>query len=535
MKTPMHKTLALILALVLCLGVLAGCDTKPADETTKPAAQSTTAPAANDTTAPTEPEAYSFEGKTLDVYAGHAANMPGTPLDGFIKETLGINIEWKTVGEAGVEALLTEKVTPSLLFTTGGLGSGYTTYGRYGAYVNFWDYQELMPNFFALFNDESDPTMVAYKQTYMASEDELYVIPVFLNGDVQRSAWIYRDDIFKELNLEVPTDWDSFVEVLRAIKKAYPDSYPFTMRASGGIFNDISEFANQFGVNYSANAAVDPGTTNYYDPATTDEMRNMIKCIRQLIDEGLMNVACLGYDTAMWMEAMAKGESMITYTKAFQLQNMENAGIQANPDFSLNWFNNIELFDNPTVPHENRPNTVQSYAWYATTKCADLELALRYLDWMYSEEGMNLMSWGIEGQSYTVDANGNKAYIEGFDKTYMARYQESGLIDFAATLAGYPHEKTQAMILDTMAAAQAGGWEKTKVTLGWSTDEQLIIDTYHQGWVDDKKAGIAKFMLGEWDIDDDTAWQNFKDTLAAYHVDELLACYDAAHARATAK
>ena len=528
----MKKALALILALVLCLGVLAACgETKPAE--TKPAE---TKPAETKP-AETEPAAYSFEGKTLDVYAGHSSAMDGTDLNKFIEETLGIDIQWKVLPEAGMEAALTERVTPSLVFTTGARGAGISTYGRYGAYVNFWEHQEWMPNFFALFNDETDPSMVAYKQSYMTSPDELYSIPVFLGGDVQRYAWMYREDIVNELNLELPTDWESFLNFLRAMKTAYPESYPMTMRSSAAsVLYSMSEFAQQFGVNYSGNAARDPYTENYYDPGVTDEFRNMIKCIRQLIDEELMDEACLGYDTAKWQESFTNGTSFVTYDKAFQLSNLEPAGKQLNEKFSLGWFNNIQFFadaDN-SVPFQCRDSGVQNYGWFVTSKCADVELACRYLDWLYTEEGSNLMSWGIEGVSYTVDADGNKQYIEGFDKTYMARYQESGLIDFTATMAAYT-PKCQEMILDTMAAAAAGGWEKTKITLAWEPDEQMLIDTYHTGWTDAKSQHLAKFLLGDLNIDDDAAWEAYKATLESYNVAQLLDCYNAAYQRAIAQ
>jgi len=539
MKNLCKKILAPILAIILCMGILAGCEQKPA-ETTKPTETTKPAETQSSETTPseTEPLAYSFEGKTLDVYAGHSANMDGTDLNRFIEDTLGIDILWKVApSDGGIQALLTERVTPSLFYTGSGTNANTTTYGRYGAYVNLWDYQDLMPNFFALFNDESDPAMVAYKQSYMPSEDELYAAPVFLGGDVQRYAWMYREDIFEANNLEVPTDWDSFLAVCRKLKEIYPDSYPVTMRSnSTNVLYSMAELAQQFGVNYSGGAARDPYTETYYDPGITDEYRNMIRCWRQLIDEGLMDVACLGYDTARWQESFTNGSSFITYDKAFQLSNLEPAGQQLNPDFSLNWFNNVCFFEDAdnSVPFQCHDSGVQNYSWIVTSKCADVELALRYLDWLYTDEGRDLMSWGIEGVSYKVDADGNKTYIEGFDTTYMARYQESGLIDFNATLSAYP-EKCQEMILDTMASAAAGGWEKTKTTLAWNNDEQLIMDTYNTGWTSYKSQHLAKFMLGDLDINSDTDWNAYIEGMAVHHVDEILACYNAAYQRFLAK
>ena len=538
----MKSAIALLLALLLCLGVLSGCDKNPSKipaETTAAPTETTAAP--TETTVPitepqpeeTEPAAYSFAGKSLDVYAGHASAMDGTDLNRFIEETLGLDILWLTPAEGGLTCA--PPVYPSLKFTTEALDdfNGISTYGSYGAYVNYWDYQELMPNFFARFNDESDPVMVAYKQSYMSSEDELYALPIFTGGDVGRYGWMYRQDIFEALRLEVPTDWDSFLGVLRTLKAAYPESYPFAMRskAISGLYA-MGEFAQQFGVNYASGAARDPYTENYYDPGVTDEYRNMLRCIRQLIEEELMDPACLNYDTAQWQQAFAAGVSFITYDKTIQLSNLELVGQRQNSEYAVDWFNNFPFFadrDN-AVPYQCRDDAVKGYAWITSTKCTDLELALRYLDWLYSEEGSRIMSWGIEGESYGVDAEGNKFYLEGFDITYMARYQESGLVDLSAVLEKYT-PKCQEMILGTMAAAAEGGWEKCRTILTWSVEEQILMDTYHQSWVDAKADYLMKFLTGELDVNQDADWNAYLESLLPYRVENILAAYDAAYAR----
>ena len=523
----MKKALALVLALVLCLGVLAGCNADPKETTqsTTKATEGTTA-ATEGTTAATEPTKYEFPaGAVLDVYAGHADKMAGTPLEGFIEKTLGIDIDWKLAPEGGLDVLMTEKVTPSLYW--GYFGTGTGTAGRDGALVNLWDYQDKLPDFFAHFNAEEN---AAYKAHYMTSETELYAAPVYLNGDVQRFGWLVREDIMKELNLAAPTDWDSFVAVLKAMKTAYPNSYPFVMRNMTGNLAGLNELAQQFGVDYRANApALDKATGTYYDTYITNEMRELLKKLNWLIDEGLMDKACMTYATAEWLNAFTSGTSFITHDKAFQLMSIENAGQEANPNFSLTWWNNFPMVESD-LPYSTRDNAVQSYCWEITTKCADLDLALAYLNWLYTEEGSLICSWGIEGESYTVDANGNKQYIEGFDKTYMARYQESGYIDFTATMAAYS-PKTQEMILDTMAAAKEGAFFGDPAVT-FNDDEQMIIDTYKQGWTDSKNAYLQKFILGDLDVNDDAVWAQFiKESHDGFGVDQIIECYNAAYAR----
>ena len=528
----MKKALALILALVLCLGVLAGCQDNPAE--TKPAetkpAETKPAETKPAETQPTEPTEYVFPaGAVLDIYSVHSADMVTAPATGFIEKTLGIKLDWKVQPEGGLDVLMTEKVTPSLYW--GYFGSGTHTAGHDGVLVNLWEHQDKLPDFFAHFNAEEN---AAYKAHYMTSATELYAAPVYLNGDVQRFGWLVREDIMKELNLEAPTDWDSFVAVLKAMKTAYPESYPFVMRNMTGNLTGLNELAQQFGVDYKANApAMNYADNTYYDTYITDAMRDMLSKLNWLIDEGLMDKACMTYATAEWLNAFTSGTSFITHDKAFQLSSIEAAGVEANPNFSLTWWNNFPMVESD-LPYSTRDNAVQSYCWTVTTKCADLDLALGYLNWLYTEEGSEIMSWGIEGESYEVDADGNKHYIEGFDSKFMARYQSSGYIDFTATMAAYS-PKCQEMILDTMAAAKEGGFVAGPA-LTFNDDEQMVFDTYKQGWVDSKNAYLQKFIVGDLDVNDDAVWAQFiAESHNGFGVDQIIECYNNAHARLLAE
>ena len=518
----MKKALALILALVLCLGVLAGCEKNPAETTptatTKPA---DTKPGESQP-AETEPAAYSFEGKTLDVICGHDIN--DLPLDKFIEEALGLDVKWTPRGaDEQIQAMMTDKVTPSLLF---GYGPDYGhEMGRYGAFVNLYDYYDIMPNFFARYEAYGQEI----KDLYETGENELYSAPVFLNGDVQHYGWYYREDVFAALNLEVPTSWQELLDVCAALKAEYPDCYPITMRNMSGSISALYEFAQQFGVDYrNGNPSLNYETGKFYNPYTTDEARNMLKMLRSLITEGYMDVAALANTTDMWVADLASGKSFITHDKAFQLTNLEKAGVEQNPDFSLRWWNNLPLVESD-LPYQCRASRDYMYSWSITTKCADVELAVRYLDWMYSDEGSLILSWGKEGESYEVDADGNKQFIEGYDKTYQARYQESGYIDMKATAATYS-PKCQEMIFDTMAAAAEGDFWAPP-SLVWEPAEQKIIDTYWADWYNVQRAYYQKFLLGELNLEDDATWAKFAAEMAAFNEADILKCFDDAYAR----
>ena len=508
---------------VLLLLMLAGCDQDVcAIETTAPV-QTT----ATETTAP-QSTGYQFpKGAVLDVYAGHASSLRDTLLNDFIEDATGLDIQWMTNPyDCGgcILPLMKEKIFPSLTFGTS--RTSYNVLGRSGIVVNLWEYQEIMPNFFAHFNS---PQYADYKAAYMLSEDELYSAPVFLNGDVQCCGWIYREDIFQALELEVPTDWDSFYACLQTLKAAYPDSYPFTMRNMTGNLGGLKELAQQFGVDYSGTEPVlDAAAGSYYDSGTTDAMRELLKKLDLLMDEGLMDARCLTYDTSMWQKKLASGDSFITHDKAYLLGQIESDGKKKDPAFSLNWFNNIPMVPSQ-LPYQPRTLGVMDYCWIVTAKCADVELALRYLDWMYSEEGAEILSWGVKGKSFGVDADGEKYFLDGYDRTFQARYQDSGWVDFDATLSAYD-EKTKGMILGTMAAAAEGGFQSARKLI-FSQEEQDVINNYKQQWVDTRCGWLTDFLAGRKDIRSDAQWREYKNAIANQHIEEIIAAYDSAYAR----
>ena len=515
----MKKVISLLLALILCLGILSGCQQDPA-VTTTPTTEPATTPTTEPTTEPTEP-AWSFEGKSLEILSGHDIN--DLPLDKFVEEATGLSIKWIPRDDSTIDATLSVKVTPALIF---GYDAAYGhKMGRYGAFVNLYDYKEIMPNFFARYEVYGEEI----KKAYETAPGELYTAPVFLNGNTECSGWLYREDIFEALNLKAPTSWQELMDACAALKEAYPESYPLTFRNLNGFLKLFYDFGQQFGVDYNNwDPSLDWSTGTYYNTWITDEARNMLKMMRSLIDLGYMDISTLSNTTADWVADMASSKSFITHDKSWQLANIELAGKEIDPDFSLSWWHNLPLVESD-LPYQTRTFDDYKYGWSITTRCPDVETAVRYLDWMYSDEGSLILSWGKQGESFDVDADGNKYFLEGYDYTYQARYQESGYIDFVASLAAND-KKTQTMILETAAQAKEGDFRPLP-TLTFTAEEQQVIDTYKVDWHGWKDTNYQKFLLGDLDINDDAVWNEFVSTFADYHDAELLAVYNAAYDR----
>jgi putative aldouronate transport system substrate-binding protein len=57
---------------------------------------------------------------------------------------------------------------------------------------------------------------------------------------------------------------------------------------------------------------------------------------------------------------------------------------------------------------------VSPSGWYITKKCATPEVAVQWIDWMYTEEARLITNWGIEGESYDM-VNGKPQFSAAFN------------------------------------------------------------------------------------------------------------------------
>lgn len=161
-------------------------------------------------------------------------------------------------------------------------------------------------------------------------------------------------------------------------------------------------------------------------------------------------------------------------------------------------------------------------------KAGRLEAAMALLNYGYTEEGAELYNWGIEGEAYTRDADGNKTFTDlilNNEKIPMSEGQYVYKLHFGPKLAEpdvlcnpgtigdekalywrelYSDDKTvnsDAIIFATLTVEQS-------VARG---DIMTDVETF-------MNETTLQFLLGEKDINDDAAWTNYMDTLQSMDI-----------------
>lgn len=178
-----------------------------------------------------------------------------------------------------------------------------------------------------------------------------------------------------------------------------------------------------------------------------------------------------------------------------------------------------------------------------TTNCKTPEAAAYLIDYLYSEEGSNYLSWGIEGESYEI-VNGEKKMLDGmdedvtfYDTTIKQRYTYAD-----PTTIGFPMFKTFAScILSTKSDsyvdachtwAQGDTSYRMPYAVMLNDKQTATIDDLENTMKDYIRESRQDFIEGKEPL---TNYDNYIDQLGLLGVDDYIAiwqeCYDAYMAR----
>jgi hypothetical protein len=244
----------------------------------------------------------------------------------------------------------------------------------------------------------------------LASPDgKHYFFPMPLSNWVPFPIY-YRVDVFKELGITEPETIDDLVAALKVIKEKKPDMVPLTAHEySQWYFQNV---AAAFAYNWGWTA--DPADANPDNPA---------KIVPGSITPG-------NKDFLAWLQMLRK-EALIDpdYMVAQGMKGVDkfNAGTAAVmvghwmglPDWLAELKKNVPEADVSFLKQLKGPNgtmgafTLSGFdrgfaiASKAKDKADDI---FKFLNWVFTE-GYDFMTYGVEGKTYTLDAEGNKIGI----------------------------------------------------------------------------------------------------------------------------
>ncbi len=465
----MHKrALALLLCLVLTLGLLAGCgstsdtttseavteeqqetasasteetpaagsesvESAGAEESATPSESEETAAASEgnpfDLTFPEEEKAqlsfsnvYSLplseEGETL-TWMRSAPNLMG-PLQNLnyntfqdfpyiqqLQEMTGVNLEFVELEFSTMSEMMGLYIASgdyadliTSLSYTGGLNGALNDDIIYDLTD---DLEAYAPNYYYMIHSNPDQTNL------FTVDGKVLAFMSPYDSFVNNQGLVIRSDWLEELNLEVPTTYDEMYEVLTAFQNAYGCTTPIYMNQQCTI--------SGLTVGYDvASFAADGSATDL--PYYVDN--GQIKC--SLIEDGYKEYLM---EMNRWYEAGLFDSDFMSIQYDPFSSYLDG---QITTDQMGVWCTSGEGIDNYTVPITCVPAltleeggldhitstylTVDSEVdTVISTNCENVELAMRFLDYFYSQDGIVMLNYGVEGETYEVE-NGTPVFTD---------------------------------------------------------------------------------------------------------------------------
>lgn len=232
-----------------------------------------------------------------------------------------------------------------------------------------------------------------------------YSFPMLLEEGILQVAYgpMLRADWLRELNLETPTTISEWETVLRAFKNKGVES-PFI----GGLDATRQVFAPGFGIYvdwYQNDGKVVYG---YAQP----QYKEFLKTLNKWYNEGLIDSDIASIEGKILTSKMLNGQagSAIAWlgSGVGQWLDANKELIPDKYDLVGAQYPALKKGENSEYSYMNSP-VLLNVASAISTNCKNVELAARFLDYGYTEEGHNLFNFGIEGESYNwVDKDGEK-------------------------------------------------------------------------------------------------------------------------------
>jgi len=433
----------------------------------------------------------------------------------------------------------TEKM--NLLFASNELPDIILNYWTDGEEKNAYNDKQILrlddlmskyaPNYVNLL--KNDPSLYAQA---VDADGFLYTFQFLRNAPELRvyNGFMIRQDWMDKLKLTTPKNLDELYNVLTAIKNGDPngngqaDEIPFIMEKGNGIDHLLSWWGiGEFFIDDN-----DTIQSGWLQP----EYKEMLQYMNKLYNEGLLDPDYAIADRNQFDTKISNGQAAMWFGLAGGgLGRINTLMAPIDPEFKLSalpWMeteNGIKYNMNP----EYRSPIAARLGLAITANCKDPVAAVKFADYAYSEEGGRLLSFGIEGESYTME-NGIPTYTDLITNTPGKSMSE--MLSQYSLATGYALEQSVHYFDQYMSTAQKDAiniWKDCDISritpvLKHTDSELRIALTKFNEIKSYNNEMINKFITGRESFDN---YDSYIDTLKDMGLEDVVNVKQAAYER----
>ncbi len=340
---------------------------------------------------------------------------------------------------------------------------------------------------------------------------------------------VIRQDWLEDVGMERPVTYDDYYNVLKAFQTELGKSGAFnisylgaTVNVTGGyetvgFYTDDEEM--QPFMNIDGVASFGPSNEGY---------RKYLETMSQWYAEGLIFPDYITDSSQDLMQTAIANDEMgvFSYNRDDILRMQESARTIDADAYFVGSYDIRETADQEVHVRYPAQKVIDGIA--ISADCANIELAARWLDYCYSEEGSILCNYGVEGEGLQYDENGNPGYtdlvLHNPDMTSIActaiysKYGGAMLMDGRRNFGSYD-EQLQEIINFWGESADMDYMYPAKARM--TTDESETVSTYMEDIRSYVTEMTNRFIVGDETLNDET-WSEYLETLDALGLQEVL-------------
>ncbi len=267
--------------------------------------------------------------------------------------------------------------------------------------------EEYAPDYYAVLQADETLAENVYNDDGTTSVFVGVGIPVVDSGLYLRGDWL------EDLGLEVPTTISELTDVMRRFQNAFGTTLTLLVNSelSSGLeatFNTVVSGFDSLEFQLTG-----PDSGEVIAGVASDGYFEYLTYLRELYEEGLINDSFTGiskmlgtYNSSYWNGTCG------VWNEGNRCVDPAEYSNSADPNYTPMAIANVTTDDGETTHVVGPGSTTGRGQMYVTAMCEDPEIALAFMNYAYTDSGIALVSFGIEGETYEWVNAENVSYTD---------------------------------------------------------------------------------------------------------------------------